>query len=66
MVIHYTLAKKGNQLSLQGDIVRPLIYAVIVTVLLIFRIKPVKSWLKKTWGSLKVRGSKRLKSETTT
>lgn len=52
VVTHYTLAKKGNLLSLQGDIVRPLIYAIIVTLLLVMRIKPVKSWLKKLWNGL--------------
>lgn len=52
VVIHYALAKKGNLLSLQGDILRPLIYAIVVTVLLATRIKPVKLWLKKTWDRL--------------
>lgn len=52
VVIHYALAKKGNLLSLQGDILRPLIYAIVVTVLLAVRIKPVKLWLKKSWDRL--------------
>ena len=52
VVIHYALAKKGNLLSLQGDILRPLIYAIVVTVLLVVRIKPVKLWLKKAWDRL--------------
>lgn len=52
VVIHYALAKKGNLLSLQGDILRPLIYAIVVTILLATRIKPVKLWLKKTWDRL--------------
>jgi len=57
VVIHYALAKKGNLLSLQGDILRPLIYAIVVIILLAVRIKPVKLWLKNSWtrltGSLK-------------
>ncbi len=52
VVIHYALAKKGNLLSLQGDILRPLIYAIVVTVLLAMRVKPVKLWLKKAWDRL--------------
>jgi sulfoxide reductase heme-binding subunit YedZ len=52
VVIHYTLAKKGNLLTLQGDIQRPLIYAIMVTLLLVLRIKPVKLWMKKFWSQL--------------
>ena len=52
VVIHYALAKKGNLHSLQGDILRPLIYAIVVTVLLAVRIKPVKLLLKKSWDRL--------------
>ena len=52
VVLHYALAKKGDIFSLQGDIVRPLIYAAVVTILLVFRIKPVKLFLKKHWTTL--------------
>ena len=52
VVIHYGLAKKGNIFSLQGDVARPLIYAVIVTLLLLMRVKPVKAWFKKVWEGL--------------
>ena len=52
VVIHYAWAKKGDLFSLQGDIVRPLIYAVIVTLLLVLRVKPVKLFIKKQWSSL--------------
>jgi sulfoxide reductase heme-binding subunit YedZ len=52
VVIHYALAKKGNLLTLQGDILRPLIYAVVVTFLLLMRVKPVKLWLKSIWDRL--------------
>jgi len=52
VVLHYAWAKKGDLFSLQGDIIRPLIYAVVVTLLLIMRIKPVKSGLKKAWNQL--------------
>ncbi|MEJ2485582.1 MAG: sulfoxide reductase heme-binding subunit YedZ [Anaerolineales bacterium] len=52
VVIHYAWAKKGDLFSLQGDIVKPLIYAGVVTLLLVLRIKPVKLGLKKFWYNL--------------
>jgi len=52
VVLHYAWAKKGDLFSLQGDIVRPFIYAVVVTLLLLLRIKPIKSGLKKFWDKL--------------
>lgn len=52
IVLHYALAKKGDIFSLQGDVIRPLIYAGIVTLLLVLRIKPVKLFIKKQWSSL--------------
>jgi sulfoxide reductase heme-binding subunit YedZ len=39
---HYILSKKGDLFRLQGDLVRPLIYALIIVILLIFRIPPVR------------------------
>ena len=66
VVLHYGLAKKGNLLSLQGDIVRPVIYAVVITLLLVMRIKTVRTWLKKTWDKLIARVSSRRKQETRT
>ena len=45
IVLHYALAKKGDIFSLQGDVVRPFIYGLIVILLLVFRIKPVKKAL---------------------
>jgi sulfoxide reductase heme-binding subunit YedZ len=53
VVVHYALAKKGNIFGLQGDIVRPVVYGIVVTILLLLRIKPIKLALKKFWGNLK-------------
>jgi len=39
---HYILSKKGDLFRLQGDLIRPLIYALIIVILLIFRIPPVR------------------------
>jgi methionine sulfoxide reductase heme-binding subunit len=44
-VLHYGLAVKGNLFRLQGNILRPLIYAGIVLVLLILRLPPVEKWI---------------------
>jgi methionine sulfoxide reductase heme-binding subunit len=41
-VLHYGLAVKGNLFRLQGNILRPLIYAGIVIILLILRLPPVE------------------------
>ncbi len=49
IVLHYALAKKGDLFTLQGDVVRPFIYAVLVTILLVLRIKPVKKWMIGVW-----------------
>lgn len=42
VVLHYAWAKKGDIFRLQGDIVQPLIYGIVVLVLLGVRIKPIK------------------------
>jgi len=39
---HYILSKKGDLFKLQGDLIRPLIYALIILILLTFRIPPVR------------------------
>lgn len=41
-VLHYAWGKKGDFFALQGEIIRPLIYAVIVILLLIVRIPVVR------------------------
>lgn len=51
-VLHYAWSKKGDLFSLSGDIVRPLIYGLILAVFLILRIPAVR----KTIASLPTRG----------
>jgi len=41
-VLHYVWSKKGDILSLQGEVVKPLVYGVIVSIFLIIRIPPVR------------------------
>jgi sulfoxide reductase heme-binding subunit YedZ len=41
-VLHYAWGKKGDFFQLRGDIIRPLIYGVVVVIFLIFRIPAVR------------------------
>lgn len=45
-VLHYSLAQKGDLFNLQGDILKPLIYGLILFFLLVIRIKPVRNYLR--------------------
>jgi sulfoxide reductase heme-binding subunit YedZ len=55
-VLHYAWGKKGDFFALQGEIIRPLIYAVIVLLLLAIRIplvrRTVASWRDRIRVSL--------------
>lgn len=44
-VLHYAWSKKGDLFSLQGDIVKPLLYALALVILLVFRIPPIRKFL---------------------
>ncbi|MFH1185285.1 MAG: protein-methionine-sulfoxide reductase heme-binding subunit MsrQ [Chloroflexota bacterium] len=44
-VVHYVLSKKGNILSLQGDILRPLIYALVILLLLVLRLPAIRRFI---------------------
>ena len=43
-VLHFALSKKGDIFQLQGDIIRPLIYGLVVLILLILRIPRVRKF----------------------
>jgi sulfoxide reductase heme-binding subunit YedZ len=43
-VLHFALSKKGDIFKLQGDIVKPLVYGLIVLILLILRIPRVRKF----------------------
>jgi methionine sulfoxide reductase heme-binding subunit len=45
VVLHYLWSKKGDILSLQGEIFKPMIYGLIIGIFLIFRIPPIKKAL---------------------
>ncbi len=44
-VLHYLWSKKGDILSLQGEVLRPLTYGLIVVIFLIFRIPTIRKAL---------------------
>ncbi len=44
-VLHYVWSKKGDILSLQGEVVKPLIYGLIIAIFLVFRIPPIRKAL---------------------
>jgi sulfoxide reductase heme-binding subunit YedZ len=45
VALHYVWSKKGNILTLQGEIAKPLIYGIIISIFLILRIPPVRKAL---------------------
>ena len=45
VVLHYLWSKKGDLLLLSGDIVRPVIYGLVLAVLLILRIPAVRRYI---------------------
>ena len=42
IVLHYLWSKKGDILSLQGEILKPLIYGIVIAIFLIIRIPPIR------------------------
>lgn len=45
VIFHYALAKKGDLFSLQGDVLKPLLWGCLIVFLLIMRLTIVKSWV---------------------
>jgi methionine sulfoxide reductase heme-binding subunit len=48
--LHFAWARKGDLFRLQGDIVLPLVYALVIMGLLIVRLPPIKGLLRGTKG----------------
>ena len=48
VVLHYAWSKKGDLFALQGEIIRPLIYGVIVVLFLVLRIPQVRKFIAST------------------
>jgi sulfoxide reductase heme-binding subunit YedZ len=54
VVLHYAWGKKGNFFALQGDILLPLIYGLILLLLMTLRIPAVRRWLASARTRLRV------------
>jgi sulfoxide reductase heme-binding subunit YedZ len=55
VITHYAWSKKGDIFSLQGDIIQPLLFGLVLLVLLLLRLPPVRSGIQagKTWLAVK-------------
>jgi len=60
LVLHYAWSKKGDFFALQGEIIRPLIYGLIVILFLIMRISPVRKALASLPSRILLRFKKRI------
>jgi sulfoxide reductase heme-binding subunit YedZ len=52
VILHYAWSKKGDIFTLQGDILRPLVYGIVLLLLMIFRIPAVKRPLASLWNRM--------------
>lgn len=46
IVLHYALSRKGDLLRLQGDVLRPALYALAIVVLLTLRLAPIRIYFR--------------------
>ena len=59
VVLHYGWSKKGDFFALQGEIVRPVIYGLIVILLLLLRLPPVRRAITTVRGRILMLFSRR-------
>ena len=64
VVLHFAWSKKGDFFRLEGDIVRPLIYGLVVVLLLVFRIQPVRRALASLRDRVLLLSRRRFQAET--
>lgn len=48
VILHYAWAKKGDLFTLSGDIVKPLLWGLVVALLLVLRLPAVRKWISAT------------------
>jgi sulfoxide reductase heme-binding subunit YedZ len=48
VVLHYAWSLKGNIFTLQGNIIQPLIWGLVILMLLILRLSPLRRWISST------------------
>jgi sulfoxide reductase heme-binding subunit YedZ len=65
VIIHYAWAKKGNLFTLSGDIIKPLIWGLLVVLLLVLRLPAVRKWFSALRQNIsdRVRALKQAKTE---
>jgi sulfoxide reductase heme-binding subunit YedZ len=54
VILHYAWSKKGDIFTLSGDILRPLVYGIVLLLLMIFRIPAVKRPLASLWTRMRL------------
>jgi methionine sulfoxide reductase heme-binding subunit len=54
-ILHYGLAQKGDLFTLRGNILRPFLWLLLTTVLLVMRLPVVRRWVSGTRRKLVVR-----------
>lgn len=55
-ILHFAWSKKGDIFSLSGDVIRPLIYGLVLGIFLLLRLPPVKRFIASArTGSLSLR-----------
>ncbi len=60
VVLHYAWGKKGDFFALQGDILLPLIYGLILVLLMTLRIPPVRRFIASARNRVRVLFAKRV------
>ena len=55
IALHYALAQKGDIFGLQGNIIKPVIYGLIILILLAIRLPVVKTGIAKLQSSMELR-----------
>jgi len=46
-ILHYAWARKGNLFTLSGDVLRPLLWGLLLLLLLALRLPPVRGWVSE-------------------
>jgi methionine sulfoxide reductase heme-binding subunit len=54
-ILHYGLAQKGDLFTLRGNILRPFLWLLLTTILLVMRLPPVRRWVSSQRRRLVVR-----------
>lgn len=58
VILHFAWSKKGNLFTLSGDILKPLLWGLVLILLLVLRLPPVRRWVSAKRQQLFPRRSK--------